>query len=83
MSPEFFIGVFVAVGVFTLNHLVRRDATQRHARYRLRAKLAQWLYEGRLKPVSMRRVTRRGKTQRGKVLSVVRRNDPGAGSAAS
>jgi len=83
MSPEFFLGAAVVTGLFVLNALIRKDAPQRHARYRLRAKLAQWLYEGRLKPVSMRRVTRRGKTQRAKVLSVVRRSDPGAGSAAS
>jgi hypothetical protein len=82
MRPEFYIGLGMVIA-FVVNAIVRRGAPQRHARYKMRAKLAQWLYEGRLKPVSLRRVARRGTPKRAKVLSVVRRRDPGAGSAAS
>ena len=80
MPPEFYLlaGVVLA---FAINQLVRRDAPSRHARYRMRAKLAQLIYAGRLTPVSVRRVRRRGAAKRSKVLSVVRRDTQNTGTA--
>lgn len=87
------LDVFVAigVGVVLLIAWVRRDTPQRHARYRLRVQLARWLMDGKLTEARVRkgrllvsrrvsvRGARRGRTaQRGKVLSVVRRDDQSA-----
>jgi len=83
MSPEFWIGLFIGIGVFIINEQVRKNAPARHAKYRMRVRLARWLYEGKLRPVSVRRTVRKSAPKRGAVLSVVRRDDAGAGPAAS
>ena len=75
--------------------LALMNAGPRHARYRLRVKLASWLLQGRLHDVHVRHVrkgklvvpmsvrpARRGRpAQRGQVLSAVRRDDSSAGTA--
>ena len=90
MSPDFWIGVVIGVGVFVLQAWVRRDADQRHARYRMRAKLAAWLMEGKLQPararkgklvLPVRRLRQRRAAQRDTVLPMVRRDDSGTGAA--
>lgn len=75
------MGLVIGVGVFALNAWVRRGAPERHARYRMRARLARWLYEGKLRPVSLRVVKRRRTAKRRAVLSVVRRDDSTPGAA--
>jgi hypothetical protein len=74
MTPWFYIGLGVVIA-FVVNALVRKDATQRHARYRMRAKLARWIYEGRLTPVQVRRKRDLRAPKRRQNLSVVRRAD--------
>lgn len=68
-------------------------AGERHARYRMRARLARWLWSGALHEVRVkkgrlivpagvvpvRRARGRRPAQRHKVLSVVRRDDSAAG----
>ena len=80
MSAEFYIGLGIVIA-FVVNAIVRNGAAQRHARYRMRAKLARWVFEGRLKPVSLSRTRRRGAPKRRAVLRVVRRDDSRPGAA--
>lgn len=77
MRPEWYIGLGILIAI-VVNAVVRRDAPQRHARYRMRAKLARWIYEDRLRPVRLRKVRRRGTAKRKPVLQVVRRDDQSA-----
>jgi hypothetical protein len=80
MSPEFYVGLGIVIAV-AVNAIVRHDAAQRHARYRMRAKLARWIYDGKLTPVSVRR-GRRGRTaKRQPVLHAVRRDPTRTGTA--
>ena len=80
MRPEFYLGLGIVIA-FVVNAIVRHDATQRHARYRMRAKLARWIYDGKLTPVSVRR-GRRGRTaKRQPVLHAVRRDTTRTGTA--
>ena len=82
---EFVIGALVGAGVVALNGLIRADAPRRHARYRLRAKLARWVLEGRVSPakvthgkLSVPSPRAKRAAKRHKVLSVVRRDDAAA-----
>lgn len=68
------------------------NASRRHARYRMRARLARWIWSGALHDVRVKkgqivvpngvlpvRRPRRGRTaERHKVLSIVRRDDSAA-----
>jgi len=80
MSPEFYIGLGIGIA-FVVNALVRHNAPQRHARYRMRAKVARWIYDGKLSPVSMRKVRRPGAAKRRAVLHAVRRDTTRTGTA--
>ena len=82
---EFVLGALIGAGIVALNGLIRADAPRRHARYRLRAKLARWVLNGQVTPaqvrngkLSLRSTRRRRPAQRDKILSVVRRDDTAA-----
>jgi hypothetical protein len=82
--------VGMVVWAFAIVLYIRHHAPRRHARYRMRARLAAWLMDGKLRPVGqvkngrlvqMRQRAARRAAERRHVLSVVRRNDPGSGAA--
>ena len=70
---EFLIGFGVGCGIWLLNAMIRANAPQRHARYRMRVRLARWLMEGKLTParakkgkiVAPRSVLRLSRARRG------------------
>ena len=84
------VAIVVLARVFFAYALV--NSASRHARYRMRARLARWLMEGKLREVkakkgkvvlaedtlSLRRRRDRRAAERRQVLSVVRRPDSGA-----
>jgi hypothetical protein len=90
MSPEFWYGLVAGFVALLLHQWVRKDAVQRHARWKMRARLAQWLLEDKLQPVRakkgkvvlpLRKSRRVDKAQRRSGLSVVRREDSSSGAA--
>ena len=85
---EFVIGALIGAGVVALNGLIRSDAPRRHARYRLRAKLARWVLEGRVSPakvthgkLSVPSPRAKRAAKRDQVLSIMRRTNSGTGTA--
>ena len=84
------LAMVVLARVFFAYALV--NSASRHARYRMRARLARWLMDGRLHDVrvtkgkvalakgsvSLRRKRDRRAAERRQILSVVRRPDSGA-----
>lgn len=81
MSPDLLVGFTIGILVYALNAWVRKDAPVRHARYRMRVKLARWLLDGKLHDVYVRKPRATKAAQRGRVLSAVRREDSSSGAA--
>lgn len=88
---NFWIGLVIGVTVFLVHKWIWDHTPARHARWQMRAKLAQWLLEGRVHPaivkkgklvrpksVPLRDARGRRAPKRGQVLSVVRRDDQSA-----
>lgn len=92
-TSEWLLFVIVAILARIAFTIAAYRAGERHARHKMRAKLAQWLFQDVLHPVTKARngkivlplslrATKRGhKAQRRKVLSVVRRDTPPADTA--
>lgn len=91
---DFAVGLVAGIVLVAVQRYIWTRTPSRHARYRMRAKLAQAILGGKTKPVgkvrkgrlivpnvSVRGAKRRIAAQRNKVLSVVRRDDPRTGSA--
>jgi hypothetical protein len=84
---NFWIGLVIGVTVFLVHKWIWDHTPARHARWQMRAKLAQWLLEGRVHPaivkkgklvLPVRRARRQNTPKRAPVLSVVRRDDQSA-----